>query len=78
MNSQRHPKSVQTLMNPDLSAEAKNNAMFRLGTMVFDDESNNRDVPASVTENYDPNNPVDVPAGTWHQGCNDTSEPAQE
>jgi cytidyltransferase-like protein len=23
-----------------------------------------------------PNNPVDVPAGTWHQGCNDTSEPA--
>ena len=23
-----------------------------------------------------PNNPVDVPAGTWHQGCNDTDEPA--
>tara|TARA_B100000424_G_C22945626_1_gene503345 strand:- start:8670 stop:9491 length:822 start_codon:yes stop_codon:yes gene_type:complete len=23
-----------------------------------------------------PNNPVDIPAGVWHQGCNDTDKPA--
>ena len=71
-------KSVQTLMNPDLSAEAKNNAMFRLGTMVFDDESNNRDVPASVTENYNPNNPVDVMRLLIFAGQNNVSYPGSE
>ena len=71
-------KSVQTLMNPDLSAEAKNNAMFRLGTMVFDDESNNRDVPASLTENYNPNNPVDVMRLLIFAGQNNVSYPGSE
>ncbi len=71
-------KSVQTLMNPDLSAEAKNNAMARLGTMVFDDESDNRDVPAAVTENYDPNNPVDVMRLLIFAGQNNVSYPGSE
>ncbi len=71
-------KSVQTLMNPDLSAEAKNNAMARLGTMVFDDESDNRDVPASVTENYNPNNPVDVMRLLIFAGQNNVSYPGSE
>ena len=71
-------KSVQTLMNPDLSAEAKNNAMARLGTMVFDDESDNRDVPASVTENYNPNNPVDVMRLLIFAGQNNVSYPGNE
>jgi hypothetical protein len=71
-------KSVQTLMNPDLSAEAKNTAMARLGTMVFDDESDNRDVPASVTENYDPNNPVDVMRLLIFAGQNNVSYPGSE
>ena len=65
-------------MNPDLSAEAKNNAMARLGTMVFDDESDNRDVPASVTENYNPNNPVDVMRLLIFAGQNNVSYPGNE
>lgn len=26
--------------------------------------------------NLHPNNPVDIPVGIWHQGCNDTDKPA--
>ena len=71
-------KSVQTLMNPDLSAEAKNIAMARLGAMVLDDETDNRNVPAAVTENYDPSNPVDVMRLLIFAGQNNVSYPGSE
>ena len=71
-------KSIQTIMNPDLSAEAKNTAMARLGTMVFDDESDNRDIPEAVRENYNPNNPVDVMRLMIFAGQSDLAYPGSE
>jgi hypothetical protein len=71
-------KNLQTVMNPDLSAEAKNIAMARLGAMVLDDESNNRNVPAEVTEAYDPSNPVDVMRLLIFAGNNNISYPGSE
>ena len=71
-------KSLQTVMNPDLSAEAKNIAMARLGAMVLDDESNNRNVPVEVTEAYDPSNPVDVMRLLIFAGNNNISYPGSE
>jgi mannose-6-phosphate isomerase-like protein (cupin superfamily) len=40
------------------------------GTCVIQTNYNNRD------EKVTPANPIDIPMGTWHQGCNDSDEPA--
>mgnify|MGYP003112735255 FL=1 len=71
-------KNLQTVMNPDISAEGKNIAMARLGAMVLDDESDNRNVPAAVTEGYDPSNPVDVMRLLIFAGNNNISYPGNE
>ena len=52
--------------------------MARLGAMVLDDETDNRNVPAAVTENYDPSNPVDVMRLLIFAGQNNVSYPGSE
>tara|TARA_Y100001963_G_scaffold17580_1_gene21720 strand:+ start:5263 stop:8091 length:2829 start_codon:yes stop_codon:yes gene_type:complete len=78
MGDPKFLKSLQTVMNPELSTLAKNNAMLRLGSMLFDNEKNNQNVPPEIIENYDPTNPVDVMKLMIFASNNDVGYPGSE
>jgi len=71
-------KGLTEVMNPELSDLYRRQALFVLGTQIFQDESDNQNIPPEVRENFDASNPVDVMKLLMFSSANDTAYPGNE
>ena len=63
MSKMADPKFLDSLvdvLNADLATTARRTALIKLGSMAFDQESDNKNVPSEVLQNFDAGNPMDV------------------